>query len=134
MNILIKDFLKTICVVFPVFQKSKKQFYHDFETSVNAYAEQSFSCSIEDLTIYLFCHRYSRLSITFVSVFLHNPNRRYLFSTPVLFVNHANGTDNFIFSNDEIIRRPQLLISLHDLFKALGSQTHFIVLILFQKI
>lgn len=103
MNILIKDFLKIICVVFPVFQKSKKQFYHDFETSVNAYAEQSFSCSIEDLTIYLFCHRYGRLSITFVSVFLHNPNRRYLFSTPVLFVNHANDTDNFIFSNDEII-------------------------------
>lgn len=49
MNKTANDFLKTVRLAFPIFQKTEKRFYHDFASSVNAYTEQFPSCTFEDL-------------------------------------------------------------------------------------
>lgn len=50
MNNATHEFLKTVRLAFPVFQENEKRFFHDLESSVDAYAEHFPSCSIADLT------------------------------------------------------------------------------------
>lgn len=82
----------------------------------------------------LFCRQDSGLSISFVSMFLHDPDRRYPFSAAIFLVDYPNSANIFIPGNNEIINSPRLFIPCHDLLETLCCRAHIIVLILYQQL
>ena len=59
--------------------------------------------------VYLFCCYHSGLSITSVSVFLHDPDWRYSLSAAVFFIDYPDDPNGFIVCYNEIVCCPYLV-------------------------
>ena len=84
--------------------------------------------------VYFFRCCHSGLSITSVSVFLHDPDWRYSLSAAVFFIDYPDDANGFIVRSNEIVGCPGLPISCHDFLKVFSGGAHIIVLILLQNV